>query len=331
MIVLTGGGTGGHIFPLLALREEFEKRGIKTVYAGSIFGLEKEIVKEGIFLPVRGWVRKSIHERLLFLPGFLVSLFHAVLTAFDTRPEAIVSSGGFASVPFSLASLILGIPLYLLEPNSVPGLAVRFFSPFARKVFTGFETAGRFLRGKVVCSGIPVRRMEKMDRKRAREFFGIKKKYAVFVLGGSRGAKRLLELVRDTCKKVSECEFLAQVGDKSMPLPEEIKAYRFFERMDAVYSAADLIISRAGAGTVGELMLFDVPAILVPYPYAYLDHQYLNAKEAERYGGIRVVREEELTPEKRADLIREGLKGRFGKRRVRENPVLRVVEEICSG
>lgn len=331
MIVFTGGGTGGHIFPLFAIKEEFEMRGVNTLYIGSSHGMEKEIVKDGIFLPIRGWVGKSIRERFLFIPEFLISITKALLFALRLRPKATISSGGFASLPFSLASILLGIPLYILEINSIPGLCVRFFSPFARKVFVGFEKAGGYLKGRIVCTGIPVRRMERVDKYEARKYFGIKKRYAVFVLGGSRGAKRLLELVKDVYKMLPQCEFIVQSGDKTFPLPEDIKVYTFFRRMEVVYSAADLIISRAGAGTIGEILLFDIPTILIPYPYAYLDHQFHNAKEAERYGGIVVIREEEINPDKISSLIKDGLKGRFGKRNLIENPLKRIVEEICLG
>jgi len=291
-VLLTGGGTGGHILPAFNIGRELMKRGVEVFYVGSRKGLEARINIEFPYelISVSGWVRKSLKHRILFFPDMLRSVFKSMIIINRFRPDAVLSTGGFVSIPVLLVSIIFGIPVFLVEINTIPGLAVKLFSYFAYRVYVGFEKTREYLPhlNRVEVAGIPVRSdIGDGDSKEAIKFFKLnKEKKTLLVFGGSRGA-----------------DFLNRLSKHLHTI--------------------------MGKMTIGELLFTGLPAIIIPYPYAYLDHQYHNAKEAEAMRmNIKVVREEEVTPELIKDLV-EKLYGKK-ERILNRAPSTRIAEEMIK-
>ena len=334
-VLLTGGGTGGHILPAFNIGRELMKRGVKVFYVGSRKGLEARINIEFPYalLPVSGWVRKSLKHRILFFPDMLRSVFKTVIIINRFRPDAVLSTGGFVSIPVLLVSIIFGIPVFLVEINTIPGLAVRLFSYFAYRVYVGFERTREYLphHNRVLVVGIPVRSdIGDGDSKEAIGFFKLnKEKKTLLIFGGSRGAAFLNRLSRHLHTIMDkEWQFII-LGIENCSELERARCLKFLDRMEYAYAVADVVVSRGGGMTIGELLFTGLPAIIIPYPYAYLDHQYHNAKEAETMRkNIKVVREEEVTPE----LIKDLIEKLYGKKEkiMKKSPSTRIAEEMIK-
>jgi len=334
-VLITGGGTGGHILPAFNIGRELKKRGVKLFYVGSVRGLEAEmeIGFPYALLPVSGWVRKSLKHRILFFPDMLRSVFKSVIIINRFKPDAVLSTGGFVSIPVLLVSIIFGIPVFLVEINTIPGLAVRLFSYFAFRIYVGFERTREYLphHNRILVAGIPVRSdIGDGDSKEAIKFFKLnKEKKTLLIFGGSRGADFLNRLSRHLHTIMDkEWQFIILGMEKCTGL-ERVRCFKFLDKMEYAYAVADVVISRGGGMTIGELLFTGLPAIIIPYPYAYLDHQYHNAKEAEKMRrNIKVVREEEATPE----LIKDLVEKLYGKKEkiMKKSPSTRIAEEMIK-
>lgn len=334
-VLLTGGGTGGHILPAFNIGRELMKRGVEVFYVGSRKGLEARINIEFPYelLSVSGWVRKSLKYRIVFFPDMLRSVFKSMIIINRFRPDAVLSTGGFVSIPVLLVSIIFGIPVFLVEINTIPGLAVRLFSYFAYRVYVGFEKTREYLPhlNRVEVAGIPVRSdIGDGDSKEAIKFFKLnKEKKTLLIFGGSRGAAFLNRLSRHLHIIMGkEWQFII-LGVENCSELERARCLKFLDRMELAYSVADVVISRGGGMTIGELLFTGLPAIIIPYPYAYLDHQYHNAKEAEAMRmNIKVVREEEVTPE----LIKDLVEKLYGKKEgiLNRAPSIKIAEEMIK-
>ncbi len=310
-VVISGGGTGGHFFPALALLGEAKDMGVETFYVGAERGIERKleslIPSERLFLrvyPLRG---VPIKERLKatgsFFKGFL-----KLRSCLDGEFRSLIL-GGYVSVPVGLATLSKGKPLYLHEQNSVPSATNRVFYMVARKVFITFEHTKRFFSGDhVIRTGLPIRKElkeAKINKKSAKEVLGFDPSSPVFLfMGGSQGAKFINSLAVEFAKKTG-VQTLVITGDKDFQRMremtegmEKIKVFPFRTDMGVVYSAVDIAVVRAGSSTLTELSLFKIPALMIPYPHAAGDHQFYNGKEIEELGGGIVLRQEEATLER---------------------------------
>jgi UDP-N-acetylglucosamine--N-acetylmuramyl-(pentapeptide) pyrophosphoryl-undecaprenol N-acetylglucosamine transferase len=304
-LLITGGGTGGHLFPALAALEALRRRrpDAEVLFVGATRGVEASI------LPRKGHAFRGLDvshvmgagplHRLrvgLSLPG-VVWRARALLR--DFRPGVVLGVGGYASVPTVIAAGLERIPIVMHEQNAYPGLANRWLARWATAVAVSFEgAAGHFPRGRVTVTGNPVRAdIGPGDARAARTRLGLDpERFTVLVFGGSQGAHRLNAAVRDALPALGGGGGLQFVhGTGARDHGELQQAYReqrvparaepFVEDMATAYQAADFVLCRAGAGTIFELAAVGRPALLVPYPYAANDHQRLNAEALVEAGG----------------------------------------------
>ena len=324
-IVLTGGGTGGHLFPALALAEEFKERDRKCelLFVGSAAGIENKIVPNyGYRLELldingfkgRGWPAK-------FTTGLkaVKAIFQAVKILKSFRPDGVIGTGGYSSGPVVLAARLLGIKTAILEQNIVPGLTNRIFGRFVNIIFIAFEQSKRFFpSGRVLLSGNPIRK-ELLKAGGRGEKVGINgkaKKFTILIFGGSQGAKAINTAILDAMEYLSDIRgsirIIHQTGDldyaavKEMYERKGIKAevYKFIDDMASVYAAADLVICRAGATSIAEITALGLASILVPYPFAANNHQEINARCLADKGAAIMMKQDEIVGDILASYIR---------------------------
>ncbi len=298
--IFAGGGTGGHLYPGLAVAEELVARrpGARVVFACSDRAIDRRILEPQPFpivpqpvrpLPARpwGWVG--------FLAAWARSLRLARRLLLDLRPAAVLGLGGFAAGPVVCCSGRVGVPVALLNPDAVPGKANRMLAAKAKVIFTQFpssrEAFQRRLRQRVRCVGCPVRpKLMTAERSEAITHFGLRgDRRTLLIFGGSLLAEAMGEAVERLAKELGEFAASWQVLHiTASPRAEEIaRALRakglgvrtqgYCDRMDLAYAAADLALARAGAVTVAELVATGTPSVLMPYPHHADRHQYLNA------------------------------------------------------
>lgn len=298
--IVSGGGTGGHIFPALSIAEGLKQRfpDAEILFVGALGKMEMEKVPAAGFpivgLPVAGFHRGEIWRNLLFLPKLLASLWKARAVVRKFKPDCVIGVGGYASGPILRVATQMGIPALLQEQNSFAGVTNKLLGKRAAKICVAYRNMERFFpKDKLVFTGNPIRKgleglLNKSEESLA--FFGLDPALpVVLVVGGSLGARSLnngirakLELIRS-----SDVQFLWQTGKiYYAELKNELDAHpagnvhlqEFIQRMDLAFSAADLVISRAGAGTISELCVVGKPSILVPSPNVSEDHQTYNAR-----------------------------------------------------
>lgn len=319
-VVITAGGTGGHIFPALALAGELKNMGHTVLYLGGRVGPEAALARDAGFdflgLDVRGFDRGNPLKALYALALLPVALARALRVFAVFRPDAVVGAGGYASGPGCIAAVLRGIPLFLLEQNVFPGLVTRRMARKARRVYASFEGATRWLAGAdVMVSGNPVR--DGFGAPASRDF-GAKEK-TLLIMGGSQGARSINNAAMAAASTLAAAgvRVIHQTGKTQV---EEVRAaYRsagvsavvepFFADMAGVMLKSHLAVSRAGASTCAELALSALPAVLAPFPGAG-GHQRLNAEELERRGAAKVIEDVELTGERLAGVVRELMDGR---------------------
>jgi UDP-N-acetylglucosamine--N-acetylmuramyl-(pentapeptide) pyrophosphoryl-undecaprenol N-acetylglucosamine transferase len=273
-----------------------------VIYIGSSSGLEKEFVdfKDMFLLPTVGWVGKNLIGRIIFILRFIPGLFFSMWLITRRRVCAVFHTGAFASLPAGLAGIILGVPVFTLVLDSKPGKAVNLLSRFSSEVFLPYSGAFPSLKGKKqVVTGIPLR--EDLMRGKYGEainYFSLMPgRKTLLVIGGSRGAKFLASLSEELIPLMNkEWQFIIQRGDFEISSDSDwVKQFSFINRMELAYALSDVIISRAGALATAEIESLGIPAILIPYPYAFKDHQFFNARRlASRRNNIIIRREKEI-------------------------------------
>lgn len=303
--VIAGGGTGGHVTPALALGEALRRRGDEVLFVGSARGLESKLVPAAGFeletLPSEQFMGRSLFGRIRGVFSILRSAWTARGLLRRFQADAVLSVGGYAAMPAALAARSRGLPLFLVEPNAIPGRVNKLTARFARAVFCGFESTRGHLPEKTesLCVGVPLRRAlyRAFEDRPAPGVPSTPLK--VFVFGGSQGARQLNEHVPEALARLRKksVEVFHQTGETDraevearyaeLGLPAEVVAFE--HDMPARYAWADLAISRAGALTVAELALAGMPALLVPYPFAADDHQAANARALEEAGAARCL------------------------------------------
>jgi UDP-N-acetylglucosamine--N-acetylmuramyl-(pentapeptide) pyrophosphoryl-undecaprenol N-acetylglucosamine transferase len=302
--IIAGGGTGGHLFPAVALGEQIRRTrpDSEVLFVGATNGIEARwFPGKGLryeLLEVRGFIGKSAFTRLGALMDFLRALRRARKLLQTFHPNIVISAGGYASAPLAVAAIIRRTPLVLLEQNSRPGLVTRLLWRFAARVCLGFADAATAFGGseKVAVTGNPLR-LSKIPQP-AQPHFGLLR---VLVLGGSSGAHRLnlgvLHAVRLLSDQGIQLAITHQTGEADLAMVRqayealacEAKAVSFIDDMAAALDAADLVIARAGAMTVSEIALAGRPAIFVPYPFHRDRQQEHNARVLVRAGGAWLV------------------------------------------
>lgn len=297
-LIISGGGTGGHIFPALAIGKEAKKRfpAANVRFAGAVGGMEMDLVPKNGFEIDAIWISgihrqlnlRNILRNLLFPLKFFVSLVQAYLLIRRHKPDVVVGVGGYASGPLCRVAGWLGIPYYICEQNAFPGLTNRWLAQKADKILLGNAAAAQYFeKDKCVVTGNPIREFQLTDSQSAKEKLGLdKNKPLILSLGGSLGARALNEawlasldtLIAADVQLVWQCGKFYHDAMKQQVSPHpNLKLMAFVEDMALAYSAADLIVSRAGASTISELEALEKVAILVPSPNVAEDHQTKNA------------------------------------------------------
>ena len=320
-ILIMAGGTGGHIFPALAVAEKMRERGWRVVWMGNPEGMEARLVPQHGFEMV--WVKfgalrgKGILRKLLLPFNLLRGFWQAQKAIRQVQPNVVLGMGGYITFPGGMMAALLGKPLVVHEQNSVAGLANRVLAGVADRIATGFPE----VLAKGVWAGNPVRPEIAKMAPPAERFAGRDGALHLLVIGGSLGAQVLNEMVPQAMALLGENELpqiVHQAGEKHI---EALKAnyaavgvpahcVSFIEDMAGAYEWADLVVCRSGALTVAELAAAGVASILVPFPHAVDDHQTGNARFLVNVGGAFLLPQGELTPEAIA-LIRNYSRGQL--------------------
>ncbi|WP_394420264.1 undecaprenyldiphospho-muramoylpentapeptide beta-N-acetylglucosaminyltransferase [Tenacibaculum mesophilum] len=312
-IIISGGGTGGHIYPAIAIANEVKVRypEANILFVGAKDKMEMEKVPQAGYeikgLWISGIQRKLTLKNLVFPFKLLSSLWKAYRIIRKFKPDVAVGTGGFASGPTLMIANRRGIPTLIQEQNSYPGITNRLLGKKAQKICVAYDNLERFFsEDKIIKTGNPVRQdllfiHTKIEE--GKEFFELDtSKKTILILGGSLGARKINQLVEenlDFFKKqgvqlIWQCGKLYYEEYKKYDELENVQVHQFLNRMDLAYAAADFIVSRAGASSVSELCIVGKPTIFIPSPNVAEDHQTKNAKFiADKHGAL-VVKESEL-------------------------------------
>ncbi len=296
-VIISGGGTGGHIFPAIAIANAIKKRNpaAEILFVGANGRMEMEKVPQAGYkikgLNIAGFQRGSIIKNLTLpfkLVGSLISAYNIIRTF---KPHVAIGVGGYASAPLLRAASFAGVPTVIQEQNSFAGITNKILSKNAEVICTAYEGMDKaFPKEKIVSTGNPVRdEIVKMNcnQLESKKYFGLdENKKTILIIGGSLGARTLNQSVEAALEKIkgSESQILWQTGktyfDECAKIAEgvpNLHARMFIDKMDYAYTCADVIISRAGALSISELQLVGKPIILVPSPNVAEDHQTHNA------------------------------------------------------
>ncbi|MEP6483592.1 MAG: undecaprenyldiphospho-muramoylpentapeptide beta-N-acetylglucosaminyltransferase [Rudaea sp.] len=325
-VLIMAGGTGGHIFPGIAVAQELQSRNIPVLWLGSAGGLETRLVPNaGLTIETLniGGIRGKGVRTLLSAP---LRIMRAVASAWKilrrTKPRSALSLGGYASGPGGIASWLSGVRLVVHEQNSVPGVTNRTLSHFAKKVLCGFD--GALAHGEWV--GNPVRREISAVPNPAQRFADRGGAIRLLVLGGSQGASGINATLPQVVREISSgLEIRHQAGPRHLDKTKEsyadvgveARVDAFIDDMAAAYAWADVVVCRAGALTLAELCAVGLGAILVPFPAAVDDHQTHNARALVTCGAARLVAEGDGFANRLSAALNEILAGSEGEQRAR--------------
>jgi UDP-N-acetylglucosamine--N-acetylmuramyl-(pentapeptide) pyrophosphoryl-undecaprenol N-acetylglucosamine transferase len=325
-IIISGGGTGGHIFPAISIANALRKIDPETdiLFVGAEGRMEMEKIPAAgyriIGLPVAGLYRSLTLKNFTVLIKLLKSLRKAKKVLKEFKPDVVVGVGGYASGPVLRQAGKMKIPTLIQEQNSYAGVTNKLLAKKASVICVAYEGMEKYFpEDKIIKTGNPVRQnfdnLKDLEEE-AMEFFKLKKEFpVVLVLGGSLGAGSINNSLSDNIEKLkdSDCQWLWQTGKYyyenvkalvSVSFNTNISVHGFINRMDLAYAAADIIVSRAGAGTISELCLVGKPVILVPSPNVAEDHQTRNAMALSEKGAAILIKDNQASD----SLVREAVK-----------------------
>lgn len=344
-ILIAGGGTGGHLFPAIALLEELRTRGSENLkfeflFIGTEHGLESSVLPN-LGYPFRKiWIRgfqrgfspRDILVNLLFPVRLLVSLVQSYFLIRQFDPDLAIGTGGYTAGPPLRIAAMLKVPIFLHEQNVFPGKTTRMLSKRAKRIYTSFEDTREYI-DNIICYGTPLRRsLESVPREQGIQFFELQNGLTtIFIFGGSQGSRAINNYWKghlDNFTARLTCQFIWQTGQNDF---EEIK-FRFAENpnvyitpfiheMGIAYSASDIIISRAGALTLAELCLYGKPSILIPLPTAAGNHQEINARIMEKEGASIIVPQKNLNSELMEISLKEIVENREKREQMAQNAI----------
>jgi UDP-N-acetylglucosamine--N-acetylmuramyl-(pentapeptide) pyrophosphoryl-undecaprenol N-acetylglucosamine transferase len=336
-VLIAGGGTGGHVYPGIAVAEELRRirPDAEVLFVGGKRGVEAQAVPESgfriRFVQTRGLPRRAWWRWPGALFANLVGFIQALGIVAAERPSVVLGTGGYVSGPVALAAVLLRRPLLLQEQNSIPGLANRWLARVADEVHLSFTEARAYFARKdnLKVTGNPVRAyILGGDRATGLAEFGLADgRPTVFIFGGSRGAHRINEASIDAMRRLSgrvDVQFILQTGRddfawakqaiEAEQLPAKVLPY--LRQIHLAYAVADLVVCRSGAMTLAEIAACGTPAILVPYPHAAHNHQEINARNLVERGAATLVLDRELSGERLAKEIAHLLADRQTLRRM---------------
>jgi len=309
--LFAGGGTGGHLFPAVAVAEQIRemKPEADILFIGTKDRIEGRVVPKLGFkfksIWIKGFSRKINFENLLFPLKLIISLIQSLIINISFKPKVAIGSGGYVAGPAIWAASVMGAKIILIEQNSYPGVTTRLLERYASEVHLSFQESKKYLRREKIqhITGNPVRknlgRMEKTEALRKFGLLGEKK--TLLVLGGSLGAKTINEAMSENIKILEQnnVQVIWQTGNNYFEQftkmnSDKVKIYDFIEDMNSAYSACDLLLARAGATTIAELLNLGIPAILVPSPNVAENHQYYNAKSLSDNEAAILIEDKEL-------------------------------------
>lgn len=315
-ILIVCGGTGGHLFPGIAVGEELLKRHHHVLLAVSKKEIDQKATQNVVgflieTLPAVAWKGWKIGRVARFILGMAKSMIQTCRIFRKFHPDVILGMGGFSSVAPSFLAWKRKTPLCVHESNVIPGKANRLLSKLTSVVAIGFESArNQFPKSHVIWTGTPIRSVLRIrkDPAQAREYLGFsKQKRVVLVMGGSQGARGLNRLVVNAASRISsiDIQWLHLTGAEDESDIQKIyasagkaaKVSAFCHEMEFWYAASDLIIARAGASSLAEIAAWSLPSILIPYPFAADQHQLANARHFVNAGAAKMWEERDCTPE----------------------------------
>ncbi|HPR24184.1 MAG TPA: undecaprenyldiphospho-muramoylpentapeptide beta-N-acetylglucosaminyltransferase [Bacillota bacterium] len=325
-VIMTGGGTGGHIYPAIAIADKIKEKSPSSeiMFIGVKRGKENELVPAAgykiEFIKVHGLDRKNLFRNINVSREYLQARKDAGKIIKQFCPDAVIGTGGYVCAPALKAAHLQGIKTYIQEQNAMPGLANRMMEKHVEKVFLGFEEAGKGFKypDKHIVTGNPVRKEffsadKKEAKKEARKELGIKQKdFVLLAFGGSQGAGRINKSMISVIEKYNGREnmqiFFAtgsyyhmpvmnELGEKGIRLKENVNVISYINDMHKYLNAADLVISRSGAITVSEIAVCGKPSILIPSPIVTGDHQTFNAKVLSEKGAAILMEEKNMREE----------------------------------
>lgn len=319
-LIIAGGGTGGHVFPALAIAEAFRERDPENevLFVGTRYGLEGRLIPEKgyaiTFISCRGLKRKGFKDLLQALVLLPLALIQSLLIIMKFKPDLVLGVGGYSSGPVLLSAALLRKKTALHEQNSVAGLANRWVAPWVGRLFIHFPMAAHYFKKPALTTGNPIRG-DVLKQFRETEKEG--EAFNIFIYGGSQGARQINRLVMEALPHLIPLKdqicFYHQTGKNDLELMQrayeeyqfEANVFSFSNHMGQLYKLADLVIGRAGAMTITELATLGRPSILIPLASAADNHQALNASYLEKEGACKILSGNTLNGPRLAALIRD--------------------------
>ncbi len=309
-IIIAGGGTGGHVFPAISIADEISERnnGDEILFVGTQKGMENELLQKKGYqikhISSRGFVGRGLFKTIIAFFYALKGLIDSISIINKFKPDVALGVGGYVSGPLLLAAVILRLPTAICEQNTVPGVTNRILGKFVKKIFGSFDSSVQYFPSKkVLITGNPIRRDILQTSNNSPNSDSI----SVLIFGGSQGAYSLNRAVPEAFSKIdhNNISIIHQTGKKDFDYVKNLykdngvkaEVLAFIDNMALAYSKSDLVIGRAGAGTIAEITALGKPSILVPFPYAAHNHQLENAKILEEQGASELIEDKDATPE----------------------------------
>ena len=311
--IISGGGTGGHIYPALSIADSLKNKFINSelLFVGSKNRMEMKIIPDRGYkirgLNISGFNRKVSISNLLLPFKLIISLFQSLIILIKFRPNLVIGTGGFASGPILFVSSLINIPTFIQEQNSYPGITNKILGKYSKKIFVAYAGMDKFFDSKkIIYSGNPVREsirlFKTVKNQQVYKKLNLKSnKKIILVLGGSQGADKLNKSITDSIDFFikNDLQVILQTGTRYYENYKKFKNKNliivpFVDKIEELYSISDLIVSRSGASIISELCIVGKPVIFVPSPNVVDDHQTKNARSIYDNGACEFINEDEL-------------------------------------
>ena len=328
-VLITGGGTGGHVYPALSIADELKKKynKVEIMFVGTNRGLEADVVPKAGYsfkaIEVKGFRRKLSLDTLKTFGLMFKGYFQAGKLIKQFKPDVIVGTGGYVSGPVVMQGVFRGVRTLIHEQNAIPGVTVKILSRFVDKVLLSYEESEKYFKKKnhLVVTGNPVRNaFGHLDKKACRQKLGLTHP-TLFSVGGSGGAKCIndaalsliqayngsdINIIHVTGKRYFDA-FVERIEEKGLILEDNIKVLKYVYNMPEYMVASDLMLSRSGALTLSEIAMVGTPSILIPSPNVAHNHQEHNARVYEKHGAAIMLKENDIKEQTVYQIVKEHL------------------------